>query len=342
MTDHDFTNLDLVAIEPSHQKYIGITWQVNNFCNYQCKYCNPGNWAGHKYDDDPDMSDIEVIKHNLKTVIDHYQSQGYQAFKFFFSGGEPTVWNHLLPLIEWLNEVIDEPHMGINTNLSRGTSWWEKHHTKFHDVVASFHIDFADQERYVKNLILLQDKVNYLCSRMMMQEDRFQEVIDFGHMVMNTLDNYNLEWVPLFDDISVNVGPWEYSEQWMKDFFLENTFETQNKLPKAPGTKWKMASKEVYSDGSERALNGNRVVAERRNFFQGWSCNVGEALFINSRGDITAASCGQGPKIGNIYQDIDLSASTITCMKSQCTCGTDILITKHRPESDVIIARQQS
>ena len=35
----------LIAIE-APEPYLAITWQVNNFCNYQCSYCNPGNWGG--------------------------------------------------------------------------------------------------------------------------------------------------------------------------------------------------------------------------------------------------------------------------------------------------------
>jgi hypothetical protein len=234
-------------------------------------------------------------------------------------------------LINWLKIRIDDPHIGINTNLSRSTEWWKTHYHLFHDVVASFHIDFANRERYLENLVFLQNKVNYLCSRMMMQEDRFQEVVDFGEKVKATLQNYNVEWVPLFDDISVDVGPWKYSEEWMYEFFKTHTFESQIKIHKPDGSKWMCASKEVYESGNEQSLNGNRIVAERRNFFSGWECNVDESLFINSKGHTTAASCGQGPVLGNIYEEIELMSKPITCKKMQCTCGTDIIITKRAP-----------
>lgn len=317
---------ELIAIRPENEPYVSITWQVSDFCNFKCKYCNPGNWAGKNKRDDG----YEEIVSNLKIIIDNYKSRGYKGFKFYFSGGEPTVWPHLIPLIKWLKEEIDDPHIGINTNLSRATKWWEEHYHLFHDIVASFHIDFADQERYLANLLFLQDKVNYLCSRMMMQEDRFQEVIDFGEKVKSICQNYNVEWVPLFDELSVNAGPWEYSEQWMTDFFIHNSFETQLELPKPMGSKWNTSSKEVYRSGHELSLNGNRVVAERRNFFRGWKCNVDESLFIDTVGNITAASCGQGPKMGNIYNEVNLISEPIICGKIQCTCGTDILISKEK------------
>ena len=43
---------DLVKILPGENKYLSVTWQVNNFCNYKCSYCNEGNWSGtHKNND---------------------------------------------------------------------------------------------------------------------------------------------------------------------------------------------------------------------------------------------------------------------------------------------------
>lgn len=317
---------ELIAIKPLNQPYVSITWQVNNFCNYKCKYCNPGNWSG-------DMNaphDFDKIVQNMSIIIDSYKSKGYQAFKFYFSGGEPTVWKNLIPLIKWLKENIDDPQIGVNTNLSRSLNWWKDHYNLFHDVVASFHIDFADKERFYNNLVFLQDKVNYLCARMMMQEDRFQEVIDYGNMIKVNLSNYALEWVPLFDDISVNVGPWKYSEDWMYDFFKTNTYEQIQKLDKPPPSKYSCVSKEVYKSGAEKIFNGNRITAERRNFFSGWKCHVDESIFINNQGRVSFASCGQGPTVGNIYDKIELLSEPIICKKYQCTCGTDMIITKEK------------
>lgn len=327
---------NLIAIEPMHHPYVNITWQVNDFCNFKCKYCNPGNWAGKGPKHDK-PEDFEKIKENLDKIISHFEFKGTKGFKFYFSGGEPTVWGHLIPLINWLKQRIDDPHIGINTNLSRSTEWWKTHYHLFHDVVASFHIDFANRDRYLENLVFLQNKVNYLCSRMMMQEDRFQEVIDFGEKVRQTLQNYNLEWVPLFSDIDINVEPWQYSQDWMLEFFKTHTFESKITTEKPDGSKWMCASKEVYDSGREQSLNGNRLVAERRNFFSGWECNVDESLFINSRGHTTAASCGQGPILGNIYEEIKLLSKPVICMKEQCTCGTDIIITKRAPKKVIEI-----
>jgi MoaA/NifB/PqqE/SkfB family radical SAM enzyme len=75
----------LIAIE-APEPYLAITWQVNNFCNFRCSYCNPGNWAGAN----PNNGNLDLYIQNLDIIIKKYKAVGYKNFKFFFSGGEPT------------------------------------------------------------------------------------------------------------------------------------------------------------------------------------------------------------------------------------------------------------
>ena len=57
----------LIAVE-APEKYLSITWQVNNFCNYSCSYCNPGNWLG----DFRNEGELQIYLDNLDTIIDNY------------------------------------------------------------------------------------------------------------------------------------------------------------------------------------------------------------------------------------------------------------------------------
>lgn len=91
----------LIAIE-APEPYVAVTWQVNNFCNFRCSYCNPGNWAGAN----PNNGNLDKYLENLKVIIDRYKSVGYKQFKFFFSGGEPTAWRNFIPICEFLHEEL--------------------------------------------------------------------------------------------------------------------------------------------------------------------------------------------------------------------------------------------
>ena len=109
----------LIAVE-APEKYLSITWQVNNFCNYSCSYCNPGNWLG----DFRNEGELQIYLDNLDTIIENYQKEGYKHYKFFFSGGEPTAWKHFIPIVEYLRGKLPEATIAVNTNLSRPLAWW--------------------------------------------------------------------------------------------------------------------------------------------------------------------------------------------------------------------------
>lgn len=306
------------------EPYLAITWQVNNFCNFKCSYCNPGNWGGTDRND----GNLDLYISNLSTIIQRYQDLGYKQFKFFFSGGEPTAWKNFIPICEWLKFELPNCTLAVNTNLSRPLAWWKKNYHLFDDIVASFHVEFADKAKYEENSIFLCDKVNYLSSKMLMHEERFWEVVEFGEHLKTVMPNYVIEWTPLFDEMSVDAGPWEYADQDKVDFINSHNVEKNFTVPK-PFNESKCVSYNKYQDGTIIPTNSNEVIVNGENFFRGWNCNVGDAVFINPIGNISLASCGQGGNVGHILNDISkVGPKQIICGKSHCHCGTDIIIPK--------------
>ena len=193
----------LIAIE-APQPYLAITWQVNNYCNFKCSYCNPGNWGGTDIND----GNLDLYINNLATMINKYKAAGYKNFKFFFSGGEPTAWKNFIPICEWIYKELPRATLAVNTNLSRPLAWWEKHYHLFDDVVASYHVEFSDKRRYEENSIFLCDKVNYLSTKMLMHEERFWEVVEYGNYLP-------LVWF-LFLAISIQVSYMEKKIWWQE------------------------------------------------------------------------------------------------------------------------------
>ena len=316
---------ELVKILPGENKYLSVTWQVNNFCNFRCSYCNEGNWSGtHKNDD------IDTYIQFLDKLITRFQFKGYESFKFFFSGGEPVYWKPLLEVADFIHEKCDKPLLAINTNLSNSLKWWEKNYHLFQDVVASYHIESVNNENFLENAKFLQDKMNYLAIRMMMHDHDFDKVIKAGDKIWEEMDNCVLEWVPLLDELGTGAEPWYYREQWKRDFFKKTDGYKRKWGTVNEHREFRPAySLEVWDDGKIQAVNSNRLAAERLNNFEGWHCWLSDAIFINAYGDISAGSCGVSGKIGNINEDwIEFYDQPIICPKSHCTCGTDIIIPK--------------
>ena len=306
------------------EKYLSVTWQVNNFCNFKCSYCNPGNWSGTEKNN----GNLGQYLFNLDAIINLYKSKGYKHFKFFFSGGEPTAWKNFIPVCEWLKKEMPDCTVAVNTNLSRPLNWWKKHYHLFDDIVASFHIEFSDKDSYEKNCLFLCDKVNYLSSKMLMHEDRFWEVVEFGEHLKTTLPNYHIEWTPLFDEMTVNAKPWDYKDPKKVKFLNAHTVDHQISIFK-PNKENFCISYSSYDDGTSTHTDSNDVIINRQNFFQGWNCSVGDCIFINPAGTVSLSSCGQGGVVGNILDDISgIGPKEIICGKEHCHCGTDILIPK--------------
>jgi hypothetical protein len=220
--------------------------------------------------------------------------------------------------------------LAVNTNLSRPLAWWKKHYHLFDDVVASYHVEFANKTSYEENNIFLCDKVNYLATKMLMHEERFWEVVEYGEHLKTVMPNYFIEWTPLFDEMSINAGPWQYKDLDKSDFFKTHNVDTKFTLPK-PNNPNNCVSFNKYSDNSVAPTNSNDIIVNRQNYFSGWNCNVGDSLFINPEGNVSLASCGQGGHVGNILNNIDgIGPKRIVCAKEHCHCGTDITIPKFK------------
>ena len=128
--------------------------------------------------------------------------------------------------------------------------------------------------------------------------------------------------------MSVNAGPWKYSDSEKVKFINEHNVEMNFTIPK-PYKKSHAVSYNKYHDDSIIPTNSNDIIINGQNFFNHWKCNVGDSIFINPIGNVSLASCGQGDNVGHILDDISsVGPKQIICGKSHCHCGTDIIIPK--------------
>ena len=69
---------DLVKILPGENKYLSVTWQVNNWCNYKCSYCGPSSNGGYfKW---PSLEECKLIISQIKKQSNHK----YRFYTFYF------------------------------------------------------------------------------------------------------------------------------------------------------------------------------------------------------------------------------------------------------------------
>lgn len=327
---------DFDAIIHSKAKWINLVWQVNNWCNYRCSYCSEGNWGGRYKNED----NIDVIVDTLEKIVKYYQDQGFEYFKLFLSGGEPTYWKGLIPVVTKFRELVTFPGscVGINTNFSRPLSWWEENHQLFDDVVASYHAESVDDDKYMQSFSYLQDKKKYLCSRVMMHKNHFQQCVDISERIKAECDNYIIEYAPVYDELRADTAPYHYEDPAHIEFFKTHVTDSQKKVEVAamPNYAW---AKIHYEDGTVGTIDTNKIIVENKNFFKGWTCNIHESLHIHANGTIQQASCGIGPISGNIVKGIfdTNTVNSIVCPKDHCHCAADFSIAKCKPGNEDLI-----
>lgn len=317
-----------IEIKPQNVNYATILWQVSDWCNFKCSYCNDfhngGNYKNNKF--------IDTMLQNLEHIINLYKSNGVDFFKLSITGGEPTTWKGLIPLIEKFYDIVDKQNaeVKINTNLSRSLDFWQRYYRYFDIITASYHPEFSDKEQFLKNYKFLQDKT-LVSARLMMHKDFFDDCISFSERIKTECYNYNIEYAAVLKTLSSDVPQYDYEEAWQEDFLKNNIKETSyEKIPEIY-MRTKIENSVVTKDG-ESTLNDQDLVNHKINSFKGWGCDIYKVLFIDREGNINLATCGQKSSIGNIFSgtiDKDFMHSII-CNKQWCHCGIDIEISKRK------------
>ncbi len=323
------TEEKLVAIWPAEEKFVNFTWQVSDVCNFKCSYCNPGNYGAQNKN-----IDVQKYINVIGQLITHFKGQNYKHFKFFFSGGEPTIWPPLIEICKFIRSEVPNSTIAVNTNLSRSLDWWKKNYIYIDDVVASFHIEGCDQDIYMKNIDFLQYRLNYLACRILMHDQRFQEVIDFSEKLKIFLKNGVIEYAALFEELKPQAGMYYYTDEWKRIFLQKNTYIHKREINFSfLNSSNKAYCESFYADGTIQTLNATRLISAGQNNFKKWKCWINDSIFIGPHGDIQLASCKMAKTIGNINSgELNFSNDPVTCLLETCGCGTDINIRKVHPD----------
>lgn len=313
---------DFVKIQSVNKPYLTILWQVNNWCNFKCSYCNEySNGGDYKNNDKVDAS-IEVFESIIKT----YQAQGVENFFLKITGGEPSMWKGTISIIKKFNEIVPKGQrkVSLNTNLSRDIDWWGKYYTLFDVVIGTYHSEFTDLEHYVTVTKFLQDKV-FLKSKIMMNKNSFDQCVEVANKIKKVCQNYSIEYTPVLASLTSDVEPYYYEDQNHLDFF--ETHSNENTRKKLDNDLFEKIC--VIDNNNKIKYTDNQIIIKRKNNFKNWQCNVYENLFISRDGTISQSTCGQGKIIGNIFESLKIKElESIICNKDWCHCGVDIMNSK--------------
>lgn len=118
-------NDDFVAIEPSYPINYQVLWDLSRYCNYDCDYCWPSTHNPVKVD-----MDNTIVIRTLDSIVNWLTNEPgtpkhkLRKSRFFFGGGEPTIFPGFFSICNWLydhNQIIS-----ISTNGTNDLGYYEK------------------------------------------------------------------------------------------------------------------------------------------------------------------------------------------------------------------------
>lgn len=309
----------LIKIETKNN-ILTVDWILSNVCNYKCTYCSPDSNGGDLY-----WPDID----NCRIAIERITNQSTHDYRIYtILGGEPTVWKDFTMLAQIIKEIDPSSVVNILTNGSRTIKWWNRTKQYLDKVSISFHHEQADPD----HIIEVVNAIQHDCQtniQMLMDINHFDKCVAIFEKLKNNTA------VPIqLKKLQVSFGGKEWMNYSNEQMELIKSLHRQT--AHRPTTKRNITSFGIncsYEDGTVTQENNHDLIQAGRNKFYGWKCNIGkDLLVISANGNIIPANaCNTKMILGNIKTDpynINLLSEPVICKYKECTCGTDIEISK--------------
>jgi len=297
-----------------------ISWILGRFCNYNCSYCWP-----YARSDKLDYQDHSVYLNTINNIKQQARANGFNAFHWSFSGGEPTAYKQLLDLIKHLDEVNSNyQSIHMTTNLSPGSKWWKTwcSNTEMlqrRSITASFHDEFAKEQEFGDKCLQLQYELVHVTINQVMVPEKFDELY---------------ERCLRFSDKGINVTLKPQSNETASEI-VKGYSDSQLELMKT-GFPQKVKDDEVYqirlTDGLQDYFldQAERFNAFNFNKFSGWYCNAGyQSLIIRGNEVKRGYSCHDTP-LGTLTDGFEIFKTPVKCITPSCVSSADSKIPKRK------------
>lgn len=333
-----------------------VSWLLGRYCNYNCSYC----WE-HGRSDKKDHRSLKLCIKTIRNIKKQARARNFNSFHFSFSGGEPTLHPDYLKIIE---ELGDDSYwcnfqtIHMTTNLSRDIKWLKEYAklvARFHraSVTASYHSEFANKEKFIEKIIMLQEHDIHTTVNMVMVPEWFDRdynnALYFHSKGMNVTlkaqsDPHANHVVSGYTDDQLKIlhnglPQIDYTKEKEKGIRIKRpTYNMSGINPSIVSDEPKDTPKDMqiefrdtnmkywYMDQAERfnAFNFNK--------FKGWECSSGYRSIIIREpcGSIKRSySCIDEP-LGNIETGFELFEKPKECISPSCVSSADSKIPKRK------------
>jgi len=309
-------------IKITQNNTLTVYWKLTDFCNFKCNYCpaalHSGNFARGIAPGFPTDAEIFKFLDRLEFIV---RSRDL-ALQVQFGGGEPTLHPLLPDIIKRLKHFCQR--IGVTTNGSRPTEWWQKV-MPLNNVTISLHHEFTNMQKVneLGNFIVdnnlssleyhLSCDPNYWTDVMHIYDSLDDKLKPYvSPKVLNSMDSIN----------KINFSYTDTQKEWIEKIDSKYT------APKRPTP---AASSYIvhFSDGSEEKFSLARMAINDWNRFKGWKCNVtSECITVNFNGKVSAGVCEA--KLLGTLTTFSLDNEPLICPFSHCAYPGDMRSSKEK------------
>jgi len=302
------------------QQLFNVSWILGRFCNYKCSYCWP-----YARSDQLDYQDLDVYIKTVDEIKRQARLNGFNAFHWSFSGGEPTAYKHLLDLIKHLDETESSyQSVHMTTNLSPGSKWWNTwcNNTSLlqrRSITASYHDEFAKEQEFGDKCLQLQYELVHVTINQVMVPEKFYEL--YERMERFHKRGINVTLKPQSNETASQIVS-GYTQEMID--IMRQGFPQKSQDQDVYQIRLSDGVKDYYIDQAER------FNAFEFNKFQGWNCNAGyQSLIIRSNEVKRGYSCHDEP-LGTLTDGFELFKESKKCATPSCVSSADSKIPKSR------------
>jgi MoaA/NifB/PqqE/SkfB family radical SAM enzyme len=293
-----------------------VNWCLGNTCNFECSYCPSGLHDASKRWPEPD-----VIKNFILKVKEAHPGK---MLYFEFTGGEVTLYKHFTEICQFCAE--HGVKVGLISNGSRTTRYWEENKQYFDHVCLSYHPEFAEEKHFIEVVKILHNDIR-IHVNIMMSPEKFDHCYAVANKVKN-LGNISMALQPLIHDFGDTL--YDYNDFQKKILDKQHELITKHIKFNKRFDYYRGAMRIVKEDGESVVSSAHRFINDKTNDWSGWKCYAGvEQLIVDMDGTIFRGWCKEGGMLGRIDDpELSLTIDPIVCSKTMCHCNFDIMSTK--------------
>lgn len=174
-------------LDTSGTSLLQIDWKILSACNYRCTYCFDQHKPVHE------SMCLENIFKTAQKILDMKRPR----YHFRFVGGEPSLYPHLHPLMEYIQDKNANVFFEIISNGSQSTSYFKSLFANFPEYICrvhiSVHVEYAEKDHIARIMETIVSLHQYALARVMFHPVLKAKSIDFANFLLRLAEQVPFE-----------------------------------------------------------------------------------------------------------------------------------------------------